>query len=138
MSFNHRNNCNDNEGLEVLNNIAFKDSIDTKITQYFQKKNSRKYDREEILKQVEKCILNDRQNTYGTPEDNFQVIADFWNVYLGIKDESMQLTRQDVAIMMTLLKVARMKSSPNHLDNYVDAAGYSAIAGSFCEKEGDK
>ena len=87
--------------------------------------------REEILKQVEKCILNDRQNTYGKPENNFQTIADFWNVYLGIKDPVFMLTAKDVAIMMMLLKVARMKSSPNHVDNYVDGAGYSIIAGSL-------
>lgn len=90
--------------------------------------------REEIIKQVEKCILNDRQNTYGTPEDNFQTIANYWNNYLGIKDAFFMLSAKDVAIMMILLKIARMKSSPNHLDNYVDAAGYSIIAGSFCEK----
>ena len=87
--------------------------------------------REEIIKQVEKCILNDRQNTYGTPEDNFQTIANLWNEYLGIKDDFFKLTPKDVAIMMLLLKVARMKSSPNHVDNYVDCAGYSIIAGSF-------
>jgi hypothetical protein len=138
MTLNYRKNCNENEDLDALNKVTFGDSINTRFTQYFQEKNSRKNSREEILKQVEKCILNDRQNTYGTPEDNFQVIADLWNIYLGIKDEDLQLTRQDVAIMMMLLKVARMKSSPNHLDNYVDAAGYSVIAGSFCEKEGEK
>lgn len=90
--------------------------------------------REELINQVEKCILNDRQNTYGTPEDNFQTIADFWNTYLGIKDLEFMLTPKDVAIMMLLLKVARMKSSPNHVDNYVDGAGYSIIAGSFCDE----
>lgn len=90
--------------------------------------------REEIIKQVEKCILNDRQNTYGTPEDNFQTIANLWNTYLGIKDAFFMLNPKDVAIMMMLLKVARMKSSPEHLDNFVDAAGYSIIAGSFCGK----
>ena len=91
--------------------------------------------REEIIKQVEKCILNDRQNTYGTPEDNFQTIANFWNEYLGIKDDFFKLSPKDVAIMMMLLKVARMKSSPNHVDNYVDAAGYSIIAGSFVNEK---
>ena len=88
--------------------------------------------RESILKQVEKCILNDRQNTYGTPEDNFQTIANYWNEYLKLDST---LTKQDVAIMMILLKIARMGSSPNHLDNFVDAAGYSIIAGSFCNSE---
>ena len=90
--------------------------------------------REEIIKQVEKCILNDRQNTYGSPEDNFQTIANYWNEYLGIKDDFFKLSARDVAVMMLLLKVARIKSSPNHVDNYVDAAGYSIIAGSFADK----
>ena len=87
--------------------------------------------REEIIKQIEKCILNDRQNTYGTPENNFQTIANFWNEYLGVKDDFFKLSPKYVAIMMMLLKVARMKSSPNHIDNFVDCAGYSIIAGSF-------
>ena len=90
--------------------------------------------REEIIKQVEKCILNDRQNTYGTPEDNFQTIANYWNEYLGIR-EYFELSAKDVAVMMLLLKVARMKSSPNHIDNYVDCAGYSIIAGSFVNEK---
>lgn len=97
--------------------------------------NNHKCSRENIIKQVEKCILNDRQNTYGTPEDNFQKITDYWNTYLNIKDDTFKLTKQDVAIMMVLLKVARMGTSPNHLDNFVDAAGYSIIAGSFCNSE---
>ena len=88
--------------------------------------------REELIKQVSKCILNDRQNTYGTPENNFQTIANYWNEYLKLDST---LTKQDVAVMMLLLKVARMKSSPDHLDNFVDAAGYSIIAGSFCNTE---
>jgi hypothetical protein len=30
--------------------------------------------------------------------------------------------------MMVLLKAARAKSNPQHVDNYVDAAGYAACA----------
>lgn len=87
--------------------------------------------REELVEKMCKCIFNDRQNTYGKPEDNFQTIADFWNTYLRINDDHFKITKQDVANMMILLKVARMISSPEHLDNYVDAAGYAIIAGSF-------
>ena len=87
--------------------------------------------REEIVEKMCECIFKDRQNTYGKPEDNFQTIADFWNTYLQIKDDYFKLTKQDVANMMILLKVARMSSSPEHLDNYIDAAGYAVIAGSF-------
>ena len=87
--------------------------------------------REKIVEKMCECIFKDRQNTYGKPEDCFQSIADFWNTYLGIKDDFFKLTKQDVANMMTLLKIARMRASPEHLDNYIDAAGYAVIAGSF-------
>jgi hypothetical protein len=35
-----------------------------------------KLKRDELIKMVSDCILNDRQNTYGSPEDNFNTIAD--------------------------------------------------------------
>lgn len=126
MSFNHRTQTEEN--YSKLGEIKYPD-LD------LHDLNASKCRRENIIKQVEKCILNDRQNTYGTPEDNFQKITDYWNTYLNIKDDTFKLTKQDVAIMMVLLKVARMGSSPNHLDNFVDAAGYSIIAGSFCNTE---
>lgn len=82
--------------------------------------------REELIQKVADAILVDRQNTHGTPEDNFQTIADLWGIYLDY-----ELTAKDVAVMMILLKVARMKSSPEYEDNYVDAAGYAIIGGSM-------
>ena len=40
------------------------------------------------------------------------------------------ITAQDVAIMMILLKVSRSNQGKKfNLDNFVDMAGYSAIAG---------
>lgn len=92
--------------------------------------------REELLEQIKKCILNDRQNTYGKPEDNFQRIADFWNIYLHNGDAV--ITKNDVAVMMSLLKIARIMSSPNHIDNYIDGAGYLTIAGSFIDDNAGK
>jgi hypothetical protein len=35
----------------------------------------------------------------------------------------------DVAVMMGLLKIARIKTSPAHADNWVDLAGYAACGG---------
>lgn len=88
-----------------------------------------KLKRDELIKMVSDCILNDRQNTYGSPEDNFNTIADLWNEYLT--NEHVCLDAYNVAMMMALLKYARIKSSPNHIDNYVDLAGYILIAGSL-------
>jgi len=51
------------------------------------------------------------------------LIARYWSNHLDA-----QITPADVGIMMTLLKIARMKGNPNHKDNYVDGAGYLACA----------
>ena len=97
--------------------------------------------RDEIIKMVSDIITHDRQSEYGDPEDNFTCIMRLWNNYIFHKKGPIYenlFTRKDVAILMMLLKIARMTSSPNHLDNYVDAAGYSIIAGSFCDIEDKK
>lgn len=57
---------------------------------------------------------------YGSPEDNFKGIAGLWSEYLGF-----ELFPHDVALMMTLLKVARLKSDPSHRDSMLDIAGYA-------------
>lgn len=86
--------------------------------------------REDCLKQAMTQVTGKRTQDYGTPENNFQTIADFWNVYLGSKlissPDDMTLTPTDVALMMDLLKTARLISSPDHADSWVDKAGYSA------------
>lgn len=79
--------------------------------------------RKEALAEVEGCVCRDRQSTYGDPEDNFANIANMWSVYMGTTFKA-----HDVAAMMMLVKIARLKSSPNHRDNWIDAAGY-AICG---------
>ena len=61
--------------------------------------------RADILHTAEKCVCGQREQDYGSPENNFQTIADFWSVYKGVK-----FSASDVAMMMALLKVARIKS----------------------------
>ena len=39
--------------------------------------------RKEILKAAEKCVCGDREQDYGSPEDNFARIAKLWSVYLA-------------------------------------------------------
>lgn len=79
--------------------------------------------REQTLQEALKIVTKDRQNAYGTPEDNFNCIAGLWSSYLGTP-----ITAQQVAVLMILLKVARSKSSPDYADNYVDICGYAACA----------
>ena len=77
--------------------------------------------RKECLEQAMGCVLRDRNNAYGGPEDCFGVIANFWSVYLGRK-----VYPADVAMMMSLLKIARIKANKGYADGYIDLAGYAA------------
>lgn len=85
--------------------------------------------RKECLTAAIDAVCKDRENTYGSPEDNFKLIADLWSTYTGVK-----ISPQDVAVMMILLKTARAKNS-NHDDNFVDIAGYAACAAEIMEPE---
>ena len=80
--------------------------------------------RQLILMEAEKCICGQREQDYGSPEDNFKAIADLWSAYLN-----RDISPQDVAMMMILLKVARIKNGGGSGDSYVDIAGYAACAG---------
>lgn len=84
--------------------------------------------RAEVLDLAGKAVLKDRANNYGQPEKSFDSIASLWNSWLiarhGLLDHVIEPF--DVAIMLTLLKVARIANSPQHLDSWVDIAGYAA------------
>ena len=91
--------------------------------------------REEILDGAKACVCVDRENTYGKPEDNFATIANFWSEYLfakGILEEV--IDSDDVAMMMSLLKIARIATGKAKEDSYIDLAGYAACAGEIATK----
>lgn len=77
--------------------------------------------RKECLEQAMGCVLKDRNNEYGEPENSFDLIADLWTAYTGHV-----FIGSDVAAMMALLKLARLKRNARHLDSAVDLAGYAA------------
>ena len=80
--------------------------------------------RKEILDTAAQCVTTDREEQYGSPEDNFALIGAYWTIYTG-----RQITAHDVGVMMSLLKIARIQSGQAKADNYVDLAGYAACAG---------
>lgn len=88
--------------------------------------------RASLLAAAEKCVCHDRETQYGTPENNFGLIARYWTLYLDGRSEP---TAKDVGIMLALLKVARIQSGQTKEDNYVDAIGYMACAGEIALKE---
>ena len=87
--------------------------------------------RKSILAEAERCVCTDREQQYGTPENNFALIARLWREYL---DTDNAITAHDVAIMMALLKIARIATGRFKADSYVDACGYLACAGEIAHK----
>ena len=85
--------------------------------------------RSSILSTAKSYITRDRQADHGDAEDNFSRIAGYWSLHTGVT-----LTATDVAVMMALLKVARIKQNPQHMDNWVDGAGYFACGGEIANK----
>lgn len=79
--------------------------------------------RAEILDAAKKIVTGDREKQYGKPEDNFAVIAEFWTTYIGHP-----ISSEDVAIMMAILKIARIRSGNYKADSFVDGVGYLSLA----------
>lgn len=87
---------------------------------YFFKETDMK--KEELL-DTAKDVTTQRQLAYGPPEQNLQNIATMWSAILD-----QNITALTVARMMIAVKVARMNGQEDHLDSWVDVAGYAAIA----------
>lgn len=74
--------------------------------------------RTELLEKAKERVM--QKSDYGSPENHFTKIAEYWSVYLecGIDAE-------DVINMMILLKIARNGASIKE-DTLIDIAGYAA------------
>lgn len=96
----------------------------------------RKLTRADILHAAEKCVCGQREQDYGTPENNFETIAELWETYLrrACVDEAggVYIDANDVAMMMALLKIARIAAGGGKADSWIDLAGYAAC-GAECE-----
>ena len=88
--------------------------------------------REEVLKEAIKIVSDDRNTIYGEPEDSFAQIAKLWAIYTRHHFEP-----HDVAVMLVLLKIARIENNPCHKDNWIDIAGYAACGASTLKTEGE-
>lgn len=89
----------------------------------------RRSSRAHILDTAKQYVTQDRQNAHGKPEDTFGLIAQLWGAYLG-----RAISPVEVCAMMALLKIARIKMNPKHIDSYVDLCGYGACAGELASK----
>ena len=93
--------------------------------------------RAEVLDTAKGYVTQDRASQHGEMENNFTNIEAAWSWWDGIKPENMP-AGADCAIKMTLLKIARIASNPEHMDNWVDACGYMACGGEVVNNAGKK
>ena len=85
--------------------------------------------RADILQEAARLTAKDRQNFFGDPRTNHRRIADLWTTYL-----EHEITPQQVAICMALVKVARLMQTETE-DSFVDLAAYAAIAGEIATNQ---
>lgn len=78
--------------------------------------------RSRILREADEAINGERAVSYGSAEENFGLVAAYWSAHL---DKG--ICAADVAIMMSLLKLARLKTNATHWDSWMDVAGYAAL-----------
>jgi hypothetical protein len=81
--------------------------------------------RDDVLAKAGELINGDRKEDYGDAYLNHMRIAEFWNNYLETENK---ITPTDVAMMMLLVKVARLMHTYKE-DSFVDICGYAALAG---------
>ena len=89
----------------------------------------------EILEKTKKLVSASRHDKHGDKVINHENIARLWTGYLVNKFKlNLILLPEDVANLMTLLKIARTQSGKFNIDDFVDACGYAAIAGEIANK----
>ncbi|MBR1193220.1 DUF6378 domain-containing protein [Bradyrhizobium sp. AUGA SZCCT0160] len=81
-------------------------------------------------------VSGDRKAAYGDVTEGIERIAAIWNGILAAAGAApaRPLNAHDVANMMEGLKIARRYTGPYRADNYIDGAGWSAVAGEAGEK----
>lgn len=89
--------------------------------------------RKEILEAATRCVCGDREQDYGTPEKNFELVGELWTTYIKAKyvspEADVSINGEDVATLMCLFKIARIATGRGKADSFIDLAGYAACAG---------
>lgn len=114
---------------ETTNGIARREA-----TERMQTASTPELPRGSVLQEARQIINGERQDQYGSPENSFRLIAEFWTGYLRASCcTTGGLLRAvkpgDVAVLMTLLKIAREAMGSGKRDNIVDACGYLGLYG---------
>jgi hypothetical protein len=75
--------------------------------------------------------LEQREDTYGTPYENFKRVADMLTAYLGV-----DVQPHDVCVIEIIQKIVRLQTSNGlHSDSWIDIAGYAGIGAEVAHEE---
>lgn len=98
--------------------------------------------RASILEEAKRCVCGQREQDYGSPENNFRLIASLWEPYIRQRcvghGADVSIMPEDVAMLMALLKIARICSGTGTADSFVDLAGYAACGGEIAGENNEK
>ena len=88
-------------------------------------------ERHEVLHQAGELIDGSRQDSYGDPADSFGRAAQIWSAILGI-----EVSPAQVAMCLAGVKLSRLAHTHDHLDSWVDLAGYAALGAEVATRAG--
>ena len=124
------------EAAELMGYEVVEDSKEVEIESV---KKEHSMTRKEILAAAEACVCGQREEDYGSPEDNFRTIAELWQTYIKARRKAnaadFEMKPEDVACMMILLKIGRIAGGSGTNDCWIDAAGYAACGGEIAGRK---
>lgn len=89
--------------------------------------------KQDLAAEAVKIVTGARRAAYGRPERNFERIAVLWNKHLQnlgkLGADDLGIEPRDVALLMVLMKVARLAETPDHRDSIIDILGYTLCYG---------
>ena len=88
----------------------------------------------ETLRVAAEAVCGERNESYGSPVDDFRTQAEMFSSYLSrTNGTNVLVTASDIAALMIMVKIARQahRAKP---DNWIDAAGYAAC-GAQCDSQ---
>ena len=96
------------------------------------------------LEKAKRKAVGYKDNNNSRPENNLEQIAIYWRAF--IKNQfglDLKITSEHVALMMELMKIARIQGGHSVEDSYVDACGYLACGyeirfGDATEEDGEE
>lgn len=86
----------------------------------------------ELLNEVAGIIYGDRNRDYGDAVDDFTRVANMSGAYHGIEKGP-----TDHSADMIMVKLSRLKHSPDHKDSWLDIIGYAVLAYSMAIEEAE-